>query len=167
MVNKILDSVTIQLGKTFGTDYRYYVENVKQDLQTPCFTVDMLQPLERSRSPVLYNRTMPVVIHYFNDSQETLKKDCYAIAEQVIECLEYLPVDNTFIRGENLRWLMVDDVLEIFITYRFITKRVTEEAEAMFAIEEVGVKTPWVEPPAYTKGVLGVGKLGYMILGKR
>ena len=140
MVNKILDSVTIQLGKTFGTDYHYYVENVKQDLQTPCFTVDMLQPLERSRSPILYNRTMPVVIHYFNDSQETLKKDCYAIAEQAIECLEYLPVENTTIRGENIHWLMVEDVLEIFITYRFITKRVEEVADSMSELNQTNIK---------------------------
>ena len=141
MVNKILDSVTIQLGKTFGTDYHYYVENVKQDLQTPCFTVDMLQPLERSRSPILYNRTMPVVIHYFNDNQETLKKDCYMIAEQAIECLEYLPVDNTIIRGENIKWLMVDDVLEIFVTYRFITTKVVDELDSMSELNQTNIKS--------------------------
>ena len=140
VVNKILDSITIQLGKTFGTGYRYYVENVKQDLQTPCFTIDMLQPLERSRSTLLYDRTMPVVIHYFNDNQITLKKDSYSIAERVIECLEYLPVDTELIRGENIKWKMIDDVLQIFITYKFVTTRPVDVVN-MDAINQTDIKT--------------------------
>lgn len=141
MVNTILDSVTIQLGKTFGTDYHYYVENVKQGLQTPCFTIDMLQPLERSRSAILYNRTMPIVVHYFNDKQETLKKDCYAVAEQITECLEYLPVDDFLIRGENMKWHIVDDVLQVFVTYRFITRDGSLSEPAMDTLDSPIVKS--------------------------
>ena len=119
MVNSILDAVTKQLGKTFGLDYRYYVENVQQDLVKPCFTIDMLLPTERSKSPILYERTMPMVIHYFSGSKENLKKDCYAMAERTLECLEYIPYEKTILRGEDISWQIVDDVLQIFITYRF------------------------------------------------
>lgn len=121
MVNSFLDAVTIQLGKTFGTDYHYYVENVEQNLSTPCFTIDVLIPLERSRSPQLYDRTMPLVIHYFSDSKTNLKRDCYNMAERVLECVEYLPFNNTMLRGEDISWQIVDDVLQIFVTYRFRT----------------------------------------------
>ena len=75
MVNSFLDAVTTQLGKTFGTGYHYYVENVKQNLTLPAFTIDVLMPLERSRSPRLYDRTMPLVIHYFSDNKQNLKRD--------------------------------------------------------------------------------------------
>jgi len=136
MVNKIFDAVTKQLGTTFGSNYRYYVEDVEQNLTTPCFTVDMLIPLQRSKSPVLYDRTMPLVLHYFSDSKTDLKKDCYNIAEQAIECLEYLPFENTTLRGENISWQMVDDVLQIFITYKFTSIRKVEEAEKMGDISE-------------------------------
>lgn len=141
MVNDILDAVTIQLGKTFGTSYTYYVEDVKQELKTPCFTVDMLKPLERSRSSVLYDRTMPLVIHYFNDNQITLKKDCYAIAEKTIECLEYLPFNGTLLRGENISWQMIEGVLQIFVTYKFITKKVTDAETAMGDLSQPNIKT--------------------------
>lgn len=141
MVNKILDSITIQLGKTFGIGSRYYVENVKQDLQTPCFTIDMLQPMVRSRSVILYDRTMPIVIHYFNDKQETLKKDCYAMSERLIECLEYLPVEDNLIRGENIRWRMVDDVLQFFITYRFMTNKGIATEPSMSDLEASVIKS--------------------------
>lgn len=126
MVNSVLTAVTKQLGKTFGTTYHYYVENVEQGLMKPCFTVDVLIPLQRSKSKVLYDRTMPLVIHYFSDSENNVKNDCYAMSEQLVECLEYLPFKNTILRGEDISWQLVDDVLQVFITYRFTTANTVE-----------------------------------------
>ena len=131
MVNTFLTAVTKQLGTTFGASYRYYVENVEQGLQKPCFTVDLLTPLQRSRSPILYDRTMPLVIHYFSGSEKDLKKDCYSMAEQIVECLEYLPFDTTLLRGEDISWQIVDDVLQVFVTYKFMTKKVIEEETSL------------------------------------
>lgn len=136
MVNKLLTAVTKQLGTTFGTSYCYYVENVEQGLTKPCFTVDLLVPLQRSRNLVLYDRTMPLVIHYFSDSKTDLKKDCYSMAEQIVECLEYLPFQNTKLRGEDISWQIVDDVLQVFVTYKFITERVENEGDAMETLTE-------------------------------
>lgn len=141
MVNNLLNSVTKQLGSTFGTGYRYYVENVEQGLTKPCFTVDCILPLMRSKSPKLYDRTMPLVVHYFSDSKTDLKKDCYNIAERTLECLEYLPYENTFLRGEDISWQIVDDVLQIFITYRFATVRVEETTDSMTNIVKPNVRT--------------------------
>ena len=129
MVESLLNAVTKQLGTTFGNKYRYYVEDIEQNLTKPCFTVDMLLPTQRSKSPVLYDRTMPIVVHYFSDSKTNLKQDCYSMGEQLVECLEYLPLNNTLIRGEDISWHIVDDVLQLFITYKFTTKRVTNTVE--------------------------------------
>lgn len=136
MVNKILNAVTKQLGTTFGNGYHYYVEDVEQNLTKPCFTAGLLIPLMRSKSPVLYDRTMPIVIHYFSDSENDLKNNCYAIGEQLVECLEYLPFENTLLRGEDISWQVVDDVLQLFITYKFTTIRVTEPVEEMETLTE-------------------------------
>lgn len=129
MVNSVLNAVTKQLGTTFGNKYHYYVEDVEQGLKKPCFTVDLLIPLQRSKSPVLYERTMPMVIHYFSDSKNDLKQECYSMSEKVVECLEYLPFENTLIRGEDISWQIVDDVLQVFVTYRFTTKKITTVVE--------------------------------------
>ena len=137
MVNSFLSAVTKQLGTTFGTGYRYYMEDVEQGLKKPCFTVDLLIPLQRSKSPVLYDRTMPLVVHYFSDSKSNLKQDCYNIGERLIECLEYLPFQNTLIRGENISWKLEDDVLQAFVTYKFTTRLVTENEESMDSITEI------------------------------
>lgn len=129
MVNSVLNAVTKQLGTTFGNGYRYYLEDVEQGLVKPCFTVDMLIPLQRSRGPVLYDRTMPLVIHFFSDSKDDIKKKLYSMGEQVIECLEYLPFKNTTLRGEDISWQIVDEVLQVFVTYRFQTRVIKDSEE--------------------------------------
>lgn len=135
MVNKIFDAITIQLYETFGEDYTYYVEDVKQELSKPCFTVDTLIPLQRSRSAILYDRTMPMVIHYFSGDTVNTKKDCFAVAERLVECLEYLPVMGAFIRGDDISWQLVDDVLQVFVTYRFRTIDDRNKEDAMDEME--------------------------------
>lgn len=131
MVNELLNGVSNQLYDVFGTDYKYYVENVEQNLTKPCFTIDSLVDIQRSRSRYLYDRTIPIVVHYFSSDKATTKKDCYGKAEQIVEALEYVPLDGALIRGEDISWQIVDDVLQVFITYRFITKKVTSNEDNM------------------------------------
>lgn len=139
IVNSILAAISTQLHTTFGSDYRYYVENIEQNLTKPCFTIDTILPLQRSKSPVLYDRTMPMVIHYFSNDKKDTKKDCYAKAEQIIECLEYLPFKNTILRGESISWQITEDVLQIFVTYKFTTRKITSDIEDMEIIGETKV----------------------------
>ena len=137
MVNSVLNALTTQLGKTFGASQRYYVENVKQNLTKPCFTVDMLTPLQRSKSPRLYERTMPIVIHWFGEDTSNSKKDCYEMAERVVECIEYIPFGNTKLRGDDISWQIVDNVLQVFVTYRFTTTVVTEDERMLETLTTV------------------------------
>ena len=141
MVDDFLNAITTRLGKTFGSTYHYYVENVEQGLKKPCFTVDMLMPLQRSKSPILYDRTMPTVVHYFGSDRKTIKKDCYSIAERLTECLEYVPFKDTLIRGEDISWHLVDDVLQVFITYRFTTKKDIAPEITMEDLESTNVSS--------------------------
>lgn len=136
MVNNIFNAITIQLYETFGENYTYYVEDVKQELLKPCFTVDTLIPLQRSRSAIMYDRTMPMVIHYFSGDTENTKKDCYAVAERIVECLEYLPVMGKLLRGDDISWQLVDDVLQVFVTYRFRTVDTENQADAMSEMKQ-------------------------------
>lgn len=131
MVNSILNAVTKQLGTTFGNSYRYYVEDVEQGFKKPCFTVDLILPLQRSRSPVLYDRTMPIVVHFFSDSEHNLKNDSYNMGERIVECLEYLPFKNGLLRGRDISWQITDDVLQVFVTYKFTTQMVTETEDTI------------------------------------
>lgn len=139
MVNDVLNAISTQLYTTFGDNYRYYVENVEQNLKKPCFTIDTIIPLQRSKSPVLYDHTMPMVIHYFTDDKKDTKTNLYSKAEEIVECLEYLPFKNTILRGEDISWQIVDEVLQVFITYKFTTKKVTTNETTMENLTETKV----------------------------
>ena len=139
MVTDVLNAISTQLYTTFGNTYRYYVEHVEQNLTKPCFTIDTIIPLQRSKSPILYDRTMPMVIHYFTDDKKDTKTDCYAKAEEIVECLEYLPFKNTILRGEDISWQIVDEVLQVFITYKFTTKKLVDDATIMENLTETKV----------------------------
>lgn len=140
MITSVVNAVTKQLGTTFGNTYRYYVENIEQGVETPCFHVAPRITLMRSRSPILYDRTIPIVVHYFSDSKTDSNKDCYSMGERVTECLEYLPFGDTILRGEDISWQLVDDVLQVFITYRFITKKPVERDD-MGTLDKANVST--------------------------
>ena len=136
MFTSVVNAVTKQLGTTFGTTYRYYVEYIEQGVEKPCFHVAPRITLQRSKSPVLYDRTIPIVVHYFSGSLNNLRNDCYSMGEQIVECLEYLPFKGTLLRGEDISYQMVDDVLQVFINYSFTTKRDVNATEVMNELVE-------------------------------
>lgn len=135
MVNEMLKGISNQLYDVFGTDYKYYVENVEQKLSKPCFTIDSIMPTQRSKSRLLYDRTIPVVVHYFTADKENTKKDCYEKAELIVEALEYVPFHGALIRGENISFQITDDVLQVFVTYKFTTRKITSNEDKMDTLE--------------------------------
>lgn len=141
MVNSLLDAVTKQLGTKFGTTYHYYKEDLEQNFTKPCFTVDMRLPVQRSRSPIMYDRTMPVVIHYFTNNEKTKKRELYDMAEQIFECLEYLNYQDGLLRGEDISWRVTEGVLQFFITYEFRTMRTDLDKDPMEILEETNSLT--------------------------
>ena len=141
MVNEMFKGISTQLYDVFGDDYKYYVENVEQKLTKPCFTIDSIMPLQRSRSRVLYDRTIPVVVHYFSNEKQKTKEDCYDKAELIIEALEYVPFHGALIRGEDINYQINEDVLQVFITYRFITKKLTSNEDNMEDLKKSNIST--------------------------
>lgn len=125
MTNLITDSITTQLGDCFGANYCYYIEEVRQGLQKPCFLIETITPRMRSCSPTRYERTVPIVVSFYNENEEYVKQD-NTIAEQIIECLEYLNVGDALIRAEDISTDFESDVLKVFLTYRFTTEKVLE-----------------------------------------
>lgn len=127
-VTDLIDGTTIALHNQFGDTYKYYVEEVEQNAKKPCFVTGILNPMIRSTNARRYERTCPLVVHYFTDKENTLdaNKDCYSIAEQLWQALEYLTVDGCILRGEEISWELVEGVLEFFITYSYPIYKTTD-----------------------------------------
>ncbi len=133
MVNTILSSISKALYTKFGDTYHYYVEDVEQGTKTPCFHIEVLNPMFRSTNHKDYYWTMPVVLHFFTNDKVNTNKTCFDIGQQTLECLEYLKTDKLLLRGRDMNFTMVDDVLQVFITYNFWT----ENPEDIPVMEEV------------------------------
>lgn len=141
MINKLINSITKQMGDELGSEYRYYVENVEQRLIRPCFTIDVLNPIKRSYSPNTYHITAPCIIHYFTNHPTTPKADAYAMGEKLLELLEYLKHEGRVLRAENMSYTLNEDVLQVLLTYRFYTETVGEEVDEMETLDNTGVTT--------------------------
>lgn len=129
MVNTILDAATVALHNTFGDSYTYYREEVEQNADKPYFRVDALTSLSRStRSVNRYNRTIPLIIHYFTDKENTVdaRRDCYNVAEKLNYALEYLHVNDCLIMGTDISWEITEGVLQFYITYKFDVEKVQD-----------------------------------------
>ena len=130
MVNDIFDWITIALYDKFGENYTYYVEEVEQGASRPCFVVGALNPIIKRTNPVRYDRVFPIAIHYFSDKDNAsqIKRDCYDVAEKLIESLEEIrSTDKQFlVRGYDMSWEITENVLQFFITYRFYVYKVEE-----------------------------------------
>ena len=137
MINTVLDSITKNLHAKFGDSYHYYVEDIEQDLETPCFTVQVLNPMSRSVNSKDYYRTVPCVLHYFGSDKRNVKKDSFAVAELVLESIEYIEIGDQLVRGEDMEYTITDDVLQIFITYGFWTEKENEVVEDMGVLEPI------------------------------
>ena len=137
MVNTFLDAVTQALYTAFGENYAYYVENVEQHAKKPCFRAGMINPAIRSVSPNRYYREMPVVIHYFSNSGESIGevKNIWEVNEMLIEAMEYLHVQDCIFRGENIESQITEGVLQFFITYSFYTS-IVNDTETMETYEQ-------------------------------
>lgn len=123
MVNSVLNSISKALYTEFGDTHHYYVEDIEQNSQLPCFAIDVLNPLSRSVNRKDYYRTVPVVIHHFTDNKTSTRKNSLGVGERVLECLEYLEIDGRLVRAEDMSYHFVDDVLQVFLTYRFWTEK--------------------------------------------
>ena len=138
MINIILNSISKALHTKFGDTFHYYVEDIEQNLTTPCFTIEPLNPMNRSTNKKDYYRIVPCVIHYFSDDKHNTKKDSFNIGEKVLESIEYIDIGGRLIRGEDMEYTITDDVLQIFITYSFWTEKQEEEIpESMDSLETV------------------------------
>lgn len=147
IVNDIIAAISIALNAEFNPDpdearYEVTAEEIKQNLQEPCFYIQCINPTHEQFLGRRYFRQLPFVIQYFPESTTGYEAECSAVAERMTWCLEYITCDGEDkpIRGTRMHSEVVDRVLNFFVNYDGFMLKV-EEADAMetFA-SEVGIK---------------------------
>lgn len=147
IVNDIIAAISIALNAEFNPDpdearYEVTAEEIKQNLQEPCFYIQCINPAHEQFLGRRYFRQLPFVIQYFPESTTGYEAECSAVAERMTWCLEYITCvgEDKPIRGTKMHSEVVDGILNFFVNYDGFMLKV-EEADAMetFA-SEVGIK---------------------------
>lgn len=129
MIEKIINGIVNQIRQKYDeSKYEIYTESVEQGLNKPCFSILCLSPHIEHIVGSRYKRTLPFIIRYWSDSEET-----YADELSVSENLEYLlkdiTVDGFVMHGKDILGQIVDGVLQFQITYEFFVVDKTEDEE--------------------------------------
>jgi len=120
MLNDIITGIAKALGNTFGSEYRVYMNDVKQGLTEPCFFIAALKPEQK---PLLGDRAIwrnPFDVHFFPKEPGT-NEELYNVAVRLMYGLRYITLpDGDLLRGTSISYEAVDGVLHFFVNYNMI-----------------------------------------------
>lgn len=138
MINSIIESISITLNAEFGDRCKTHREAKRQGLIEPCFFIQCLNPTENLFFWKRYFRQNQFCIQYFPEDKIHGNQECYAVAERLFSCLEYLDVVGDLVIGTKMKYEVVDGILHFFVNYDLFVYKVAESVPVM---EEVSSET--------------------------
>lgn len=131
MINTLITSISICLNAEFGDKYKIHREAKKQGLKEPCFFIQCLNPTKKLFLGKRYFRQNQFCIQYFPEDELHGNEECYAVAERLLSCLEYLDVAGDLVMGTKMRYEVVDGILHFFVNYDLFVYKVVESAPVL------------------------------------
>lgn len=125
MANKMIECISQRLNEVFNqrNEYEIYGEEIKQGLIEPCFFIGLLQASQKQEVGKRYFLSQSFDVHYFPKSELNSKQEMLQMAESLFEALEYIDCDETLVRGTNMKYEIIEDVLHFFVDYNFYVVR--------------------------------------------
>ncbi len=124
MVNDVIAGISNALYNEFG--YENHMEEIKQDLEEPCFFISILNPSAKEYPGGRCRRDNSFVIQYFPESENHASAECYSVAERMLKCLGLIEVQGQYLHGHNMNYRVADGVLSYFVDYNFFTRGAKE-----------------------------------------
>lgn len=139
MIDKIIEGISLALSEEFGEDYKKYTEEVTQDLEKPCFFILCSTPKNELFFNRKYFRPNIFCIQYI-PTTEDIRAECNEVIERLFQCLEYIKVEGSLIRGTKMEPEIENGVLYFFLNYDFFVYKV-DDTEAMGTLSKrIGAK---------------------------
>jgi len=123
-LSAIQDGISLQLNKSFGDKYVIYPEEVKQGLTRPCFFIKLLKLTSTKEVGEFYTRENSYCIHYFPESTNQPKAECYAILDELYLEMEYIEVDGNLVRGVSMTGEIHDGTLLFYVNFNVRVRRI-------------------------------------------
>lgn len=131
MGNDLITGVMTRLRDTFGEDTTVYFDEVKQELNEPCFFVRTLEVSQELVVRNRYRRVYHLDIEYHPEDRQQTSREIADVANTMLMTMEYIHIGENLTRGTNIRYEVQDKVLHFFVDYDFFVFKVLEEEEYM------------------------------------
>lgn len=115
-INDVRYAVHAALDAAFP-DIAISGEEIKQNLDPPCFFVRLLEPAHEQELGRRYFRIHPFVVRYY--AVDRTNDDMYDMAERLTSALQWIAVGDRPVRGIGMRFEIVDEILHFFVEYNF------------------------------------------------
>lgn len=116
-------------------------DRTKEDLEEPYFFVHQLPKIKKSELQSSVYDTDFDIQYYLSEEEDDLDIKYAQVGDKLLDILEIISIsDNKLIRGLNMRWEVIDNVLHVFVTYKYGILNIPD-TEKMKSLEvEEGVK---------------------------
>ena len=128
MIEEIINGIAKSLYDEFGEGYHIYSENTESGIKEPCFIINVVSKLHERTLMDRFNETVPVCVQYFT---KRLKRhnDHHEVIERLENCLEFIEMGDSLIKGGNTSGEVIDGVLNFNITYSYRTMKKFDETQ--------------------------------------
>ncbi len=131
MGNDLITGVMTRLRDTFGEDTTIYLDEVKQELNEPCFFVRTLEISQELVVSNRYRRIYHLDIEYHPKDRQQTSREIADVANTMLMAMEYIHIGENLTRGTNIRYEVQDKVLHFFVDYDFFVFKVPDEVPYM------------------------------------
>ena len=125
MINEIIIGISQAINREFGRSCIIHTEEKVQGLKEPCFFIFPLSPtytLYRGRRYYSNNSFMI----QFLPGKSNPRERCNQTAERLFDCLETITVAGDRVRGTNMGYEIVDDILHFKVNYNMFLHKPLE-----------------------------------------
>lgn len=127
LINSIIEAISISLNAEFGDNYKIYTDELKQGLEGPCFFIFCINPTNRLYLGKRYFRENQFAVQYYPESELNKNSEFNSVSERFFDCLEYITVDDSLVRGTKMHCESTDEILSFFVNYDMFMYKLTDK----------------------------------------
>ncbi|WP_099335732.1 phage tail terminator family protein [Clostridium cadaveris] len=114
-ISEIISAITRKIKDKYP-EVTVYKDKVKQGFKTPCFFVTCLNGEQNKVGRNKYNRDYLFNIRFH--MKEPDRVELLIKGEEIQELLQEIKNGNELLRGKELKYEIVDDILQFFVSYK-------------------------------------------------
>lgn len=138
MIESVIQGIADKLDAAFGPECRVYGNYVSQNLETPCFLINPVNPRREQQLGSREARLYPFDVVYMPTAAD--REELFRTAEKLLLELRIIQTAAAgALRGKDMNFNITDGVLHFLVTYDFSVCETKEIENPMEGLAMKGV----------------------------